>query len=143
MTDLIRVKNSGYVELKLIHDNRDGNLVIMEELRDVPFEIKRVYYVTNLENSVSVRGKHAHRELEQVIFCLQGSFTLGLDDGINRQKILMNKVNVGVRLGRMLWHTMEDFSSGCVLMVVASDYYNEEDYIRNYEDFIGLAGKKP
>jgi len=139
MREPLIVKNSGYVELKLIRDNRDGNLVILEALRDVPFELKRLYYITNLENSVSIRGQHAHKQLEQVIFCIQGSFTLGLDDGQNHQKILMNKVNVGIKLGKMLWHTMEDFSNGCVLLVVASDYYSEEDYIRNYDDFIQLA----
>lgn len=139
MKDTILVKNSGYIDLKLIRDDRDGNLVILEALRDIPFEIKRLYYITNLENSVSVRGKHAHRHLEQVIFCVQGSFTLGLDDGKNQQRILMSQVNIGVRLGKMLWHTMEDFSSGCVLLVVASDYYDEKDYIRNYEEFLRLA----
>lgn len=132
----IEVKNSGYVKLKLIRDERDGNLVILESLKDIPFEVKRLYYITNLENTVSVRGKHAHRQLEQVIFCIQGSFTLGLDDGTSKQKILMNQVNVGIRLGKMLWHTMEDFSNGCVLLVVASDYYNESDYIRDYDEFI-------
>lgn len=141
MNPQILVKNSGYVNLKLIRDDRDGNLVILESLRDVPFEVKRLYYITNLENAVSVRGKHAHRNLEQVIFCIQGSFTLGLDDGTNRQKILVNRVNVGVRLGKMLWHTMEEFSSGCVLLVVASDYYDEADYIRDYDEFLRLARK--
>ncbi len=141
MGKAISVKNSGYINLKLVHDQRDGNLVIMEALRDVPFDIKRIYYITNLENSISVRGKHAHRKLEQVIFCLQGSFTLGLDDGKAQQKLLMNKVNVGVRLGKMLWHTMEDFSSGCVLLVVASDYYDEADYVRDYEEFTRLASQ--
>lgn len=142
MNEPIKVKNSGVVELKLIHDNRDGNLVILEALRDVPFEIKRLYYITNLENSVSIRGQHAHRELEQVIFCIQGSFVLGLDDGVTRQKIQMNRVNIGIRLGKMLWHTMEDFSSGCVLLVVASDYYSEADYIRDYQEFLRLASGK-
>jgi hypothetical protein len=141
MNQEIIVQNSGFHDLKLIRDDRDGNLVILEALRDVPFDIKRLYYITNLENSVSVRGQHAHRELEQVIFCIQGSFVLGLDDGQARQKVLMNKVNVGIRLGKMLWHTMEDFSSGCVLLVVASDYYNESDYIRDYEEFLKLAAK--
>jgi dTDP-4-dehydrorhamnose 3,5-epimerase-like enzyme len=137
----IKVKNSGYIDLRLIRDDRDGNLVIMEALRDIPFDIKRIYYITNLENSVSIRGLHAHRNLEQVIFCVQGSFTLGLDDGTTRQKIVMNQVNRGIRLGKMLWHTMEDFSSGCVLLVVASDYYDEADYIRNYDEFLSLTRK--
>ncbi len=135
----ISVNNSGYIELKKIHDDRDGNLIIMEALRDVPFEIKRLYYINNLENSVSIRGKHAHKELEQVIFCINGSFILGLDDGVNSQKILMNKDNVGIILGKMLWHTMEDFSSGCILLVVASDFYKESDYIRDYGEFLKIV----
>lgn len=141
MDDII-VKNSGLVTLQKFHDERDGNLIILEALKDIPFEIKRVYYINNLENSVSIRGLHAHRELEQVIFCISGSFILGLDDGTNKQKILMNKDNVGVILGKMLWHTMEDFSSGCVLMVVASDYYNEADYIRDYDNYLEEMGRK-
>jgi dTDP-4-dehydrorhamnose 3,5-epimerase-like enzyme len=108
----------------------------MESLKDVSFEIKRLYYINNLENSISIRGQHAHKELEQAIFCINGSFILGLDDGEKKQKILMNKDNIGVILGKMLWHTMEEFSSGCVLLVVASDYYKESDYIRNYDEFI-------
>ncbi|MBM9577278.1 FdtA/QdtA family cupin domain-containing protein [Leptospira sp. 201903070] len=135
----IRVKNSGYIMLKKIRDDRDGNLIILEALKDVPFEIKRVYYINNLENSVSIRGLHAHKEIEQAIFCINGSFTLGLDDGNSKQRILMNSDNVGVLLGKMLWHTMEDFSSGCVLLVVASDYYREDDYIRKYSEFIQLV----
>ncbi|AYV57240.1 WxcM-like domain-containing protein [Leptospira kmetyi] len=135
----IAVKNSKYVYLKKIHDDRDGNLIIMEALRDIPFEIKRVYYINNLENSVSVRGLHAHREIEQVIFCINGSFTLKLDDGDSKQEIVMNQDNCGVLLGKMLWHSMENFSSGCVLLVAASDYYREDDYIRDYKDFINAV----
>ncbi len=135
----IIVKNSGYIELTKIQDERDGNLIIMDTLSHIPFEIKRVYYINNLENCISVRGKHAHVNLEQVIFCISGSFRLGLDDGKNQQKIFMNNDSVGVKLGKMLWHTMEDFSSGCVLLVVASDYYFEKDYIRNYDDFLRIV----
>ncbi|EMO53309.1 sugar 3,4-ketoisomerase [Leptospira noguchii] len=139
--DKIIVKNSGYIDLKKVRDDRDGNLIILEGIKDVPFEIKRIYYINNLENSVSIRGQHAHKEIEQVIFCVSGSFTLKLDDGKTKQEILMNRDNVGVLLGKMLWHTMENFSSGCILLVVASDYYREDDYIRNYSDFIRLVDK--
>ncbi|WP_317677430.1 sugar 3,4-ketoisomerase [Leptospira kirschneri] len=139
--DEIVVKNSGYINLKKVRDDRDGNLIILEGIKDVPFEIKRVYYINNLENSVSVRGQHAHKEIEQAIFCVSGSFTLKLDDGKTKQEILMNRDNVGVLLGRMLWHAMGNFSSGCILLVVASDYYREDDYIRNYSDFIRLVEK--
>lgn len=132
----LKVKNSGYVELKKVIDARDGVLCIMEGVRDIPFEIKRVYYITHIENDVSIRGKHAHRTLNQVIFCISGSFVLSLDDGHSKQDILMRNSDTGVILGPRLWHTMHNFSSGCVLLIVASDYYDEEDYIRNYHEFI-------
>ncbi|MCP3964751.1 MAG: WxcM-like domain-containing protein [Lentisphaerae bacterium] len=136
----IIVKNSGYVELKRIVDERDGVLSIMEGQHDVPFDIKRVYYINNLENLQSVRGKHAHKELKQVIFCINGSFVLTLDDGEKKQDIHMWRDNVGVILGKELWHTMHSFLSGCVLLVVASDFYKEEDYIRDYEEFLNYVG---
>ena len=135
-TEEIRVKNSGYIYLPKIIDERDGCLNIMEVGKNIPFDIKRVYYINHLEHCVSVRGKHAHKNLEQVIFCINGSFTLGLDDGRVKQNIHMWKDNVGVILGKGLWHTMSNFSSGCILMVVASDLYDESDYIRDYNQFL-------
>ncbi|MBU8902760.1 MAG: FdtA/QdtA family cupin domain-containing protein [Victivallales bacterium] len=137
--DDITVKNSAYVNLKRVVDDSDGCLCIINGQQDVPFEIKRVYYINSLDVASSVRGKHAHRKLRQVIFCISGSFVLSLDDGINKQDIRMWRDNVGVVLDPMLWHTMHSFSIGCVIMVVASDYYNESDYIRNYDEFIKLS----
>jgi dTDP-4-dehydrorhamnose 3,5-epimerase-like enzyme len=137
----ILFKNSGYIELKKIKDERDGSLIIANAIQDIPFEIKRVYFINQLENSISIRGKHAHRNLEQVIFCINGNFTLGLDDGTRKQKIVMNQDNIGVKLGSMLWHTMENFSSDCILLIFASDYYSEADYIRDYDEFIKLVNK--
>ena len=137
MSDLepLGVRHSGYVRLKKIADGHDGNLVVMEALRDVPFAIKRVYYINNLENCISVRGHHAHRTLKQVIFCLAGSFVLGLDDGERQQELHLFRDNIGVILNPGLWHTMHSFSSGCVLLVAASDYFDEADYIRDYNEF--------
>lgn len=132
----INVKNSGYVELPRIVDERDGVLSIMEGNKDIPFDIKRVYYINHLENLESVRGKHAHKALQQVIFCINGSFTLTLDDGQTKQDIHMWRDNIGVILGTGLWHEMHSFSSGCILLVIASDYYKEADYIRNYDEFL-------
>jgi hypothetical protein len=141
MPDIL-VKNSGYLFLKRIEDNRDGVLCIAEALRDLPFEIKRFYFITNLENALSVRGKHAHRNLLQAIFCVSGSFILTLDDGTLQQDIVMAQNHVGVLLGPRLWHTMHSFSSGCVLLVAASDYYEESDYIRDYGDFLEFVKDK-
>jgi hypothetical protein len=138
----ISVKNSGIVLLPQISDDRDGVLNIMEVGKNIPFDIKRVYYINHLENCVSERGKHAHKILEQVIFCINGSFILSLDDGKRKQDILMNRSNQGVILGVDLWHTMHHFSSGCVLLVIASDIYRESDYIRSYDAFISYVSMK-
>ena len=132
----LKVKNSGYINLPVIIDSRDGHLCVLESMRNIPFEIKRVYFITHLENNQSIRGEHAHKTLRQVIFCINGFFSLTLDDGNGTQTVDMWKNNVGVVLGPRLWHTMHNFASGTVLMVVASDYYDENDYIRNYKDFI-------
>ena len=135
----LSVRNSCFVTLPRIIDDRDGVLCIMNSLQEIPFDIKRMYYINNLDPRSSLRGKHAHRKLRQVIFCINGSFTLTLDDGEKQQDIFMREDNVGVILEPMLWHTMHDFSSGCVLLVAASDYYDEADYIRNYNEFIQLV----
>jgi len=91
---------------------------------------------------VAIRGKHAHKKLEQVLFCISGSFKLNLDDGENQMEFLVYKPNVGVYLGVDLWHSMTDFSSNCIFFVLASDYYNESDYIRNYSEFINYVTVK-
>jgi len=132
----ISVKNSGIIRLKSFNDFPDGHLFVGEMLRDVPIKIKRFYIINNLFNDKAMRGKHAHKKLEQYIFCLNGSFVLNLDDGIKKQKIIMNNPEYGIRLGPMLWHTMKGFSKDCVILVLADNYYDEKDYIRNYEDFI-------
>ncbi len=139
----IKVRNSGSIDLKRIVDERDGCLCIMEAGKDIPFDIKRVYYIVNLENATSVRGKHAHRTLTQAIFCISGSFVLHLDDGETKQDVHLWRDNVGVILGPGLWHEMREFSSGCILLVAASDYYDEADYIRSYDEFLKFAkGRK-
>ncbi len=129
------VKQSGLIELPVIPDGVDGMLSVGEAEKHIPFDIRRVYYIYNLCSSQSVRGKHAHKELEQVIFCLNGSFTLSLDDGENREDIIMDRPNKGIVLGKRLWHTMHSFTRDTIIMVLASDYYEEADYIRDYREF--------
>jgi hypothetical protein len=131
----LRVKNSGFINLACFKDLPDGNLFIAEAGKQVPFEIKRVYFINTLANPKAIRGKHAHRELQQAIFCINGSFTLHLDDGATKQRLLLNDPSCGVLLGRMLWHTMTAFSYDCVILVLASDHFDEADYIRSYEQF--------
>jgi len=141
MVKKIKVKNSGIIKLQFFNDFPDGNLVIGEAKKNVPFEIKRVYFINNLFNPKAIRGKHAHKRLKQIIFCLNGSFTLSLDDGTNKQKLIMNNPYYGVRLGPKLWHTMTKFSSDCVILVIANDYFKESDYIRNYDKFLKYINK--
>ena len=100
MLKKIKVKNSGIVKLQFYNDFPDGNLVIGEVKKNVPFIIKRFYFINNLFNRKSTRGLHAHKKLEQIIFCINGSFTLTLDDGSNRQKIKMDDPYYGIRLGQ-------------------------------------------
>jgi dTDP-4-dehydrorhamnose 3,5-epimerase-like enzyme len=132
----IKVKNSGVIRLQFYDDFPDGNLVIGESQKSVPFEIKRVYYINNLFNKKAIRGKHAHKKLEQIIFCINGSFKLNLDDGEIKQSIIMNNPYIGIRLGPKLWHTMSYFSDDCVILVLADDYYQEDDYLRDYNKFL-------
>lgn len=132
----IHVKNSGVLTMTFFDDFPDGNLTIAEGMKNIPFEIKRVYFINNLFNKKSVRGKHAHKELEQVIFCINGQFTIDLDDGTTKQSIVLDDSHYGIRLGARLWHEMRDFSNDCVILVLASEYYNEDDYIRSYDEFL-------
>lgn len=132
----IRVKYSGLAKLADHNKTADGRLFVIEEEKDIPIEIKRVYFLMGFSGDVSERGNHAHKSLEQYIFCIKGSFTLGLDDGENQQTLVMDDPSVGVRLGAKLWHTMSDFSEDCIILVVASDYYDESDYLRDYDEFL-------
>jgi len=137
----IKVKNSGVIKLQFYNDFPDGNLVIGEALKSIPFPIKRVYVINNLFNQKAIRGKHAHKKLEQVIFCVNGSFVLALDDGKTKQRIKIDSPYYGVRLGPRLWHTMTSFSKDCVILVLAADYYREKDYLRNYDEFNKFISK--
>jgi len=115
-----------------------GSLIAIEENADIPFSIKRVYYIFDTLAGVT-RGLHAHRALRQVLVCVNGSCKVLLDDGMEKISVAMNKVSQGLLVDPMIWHEMYDFSSDCVLLVLASDFYDESDYIRDYGEFIGLV----
>jgi dTDP-4-dehydrorhamnose 3,5-epimerase-like enzyme len=136
------MNNFRLIELPTLQDGIDGTISIAENSKQIPFDVKRVYYVYNLANQTAVRGKHAHKQLEQVLFCISGSFMLHLDDGKNQDDFLVYKPNIGVYLGIDLWHTMTNFSSNCIFMVLASDFYSEEDYIRDYTKFTEYVTNK-
>lgn len=111
-----------------------GVLISLESNRNIPFEIKRVYYLFGLSDKE--RGFHAHKNLKQILICLKGCCTIELDDGITSKLFTLNKPSEGIFIDKNIWRVMKDFSPDCLIMVLASDYYNESDYIRNYEEFI-------
>ena len=123
------------------HGDERGNLVALEELDNVPFEIKRVYYMYNTEEGF-VRGKHAHKSLEQILICVHGSCTVMLDNGTEKAYVKLDRPNVGLYVTNDMWREMYDFTEGAVLMVLASEHYDERDYIRDYHAFLKYIGKE-
>ncbi|CAM6921159.1 FdtA/QdtA family cupin domain-containing protein [Escherichia coli] len=123
-----------FIELQKHGDER-GSLISLEESKNIPFEIKRVYYMFNTKDGVS-RGFHAHRRLKQVAIVLRGSCRFILDDGVERIEILLDNPAQGLLLDSIIWREMKDFSSDCVLMVLADQPYDENDYIRSYDEFL-------
>ncbi|OGZ08605.1 MAG: hypothetical protein A3D65_04860 [Candidatus Lloydbacteria bacterium RIFCSPHIGHO2_02_FULL_50_13] len=119
-----------------VEDNALGTLMMGEGTKSIPFEIKRVYFIKDIPDFYAVRGGHAHKTLDQVIFCINGSFQLRIDDGTTYQKIRLTASGFGIRLGPNLWHSMREFSKDCVILVVASGYHDESDYIRDHEQFL-------
>jgi dTDP-4-dehydrorhamnose 3,5-epimerase-like enzyme len=123
-----------WLDLKILGDER-GSLVAIEELKDIPFEIRRVYYIFGTKKNVS-RGFHAHKNLQQLAVCLSGKCRMILDDGKIREEAWLDSSDKGLLIGSMIWHEMHDFSPDCVLLVLASEHYDESDYIRDYDDFL-------
>ena len=128
-----------WVELPNLGDDR-GSLIVAESNKNVPFEVKRFYYILDAKPDVP-RGFHAHKELMQLAFCIKGSCNMIMDNGVEKQQVRIDKSNIGLMIPPMVWHEMHDFSKDCVMLVLASDYYDEADYIRNYDEFINEANK--
>jgi dTDP-4-dehydrorhamnose 3,5-epimerase-like enzyme len=125
--------------IRLVHfpplgDDR-GSLVALEAHKTVPFDVKRVYYIFGTQAGVS-RGFHAHRMLQQVAVCVTGKCRMVLDDGQHREEVWLDSPTKGLLIGDFVWREMHDFSLDCVLLVLASEHYNETDYIRSYDDFM-------
>lgn len=126
------------MEIQLInlpkHGDERGSLIALEKSETIPFEIKRVYYIFDTKPGVR-RGFHAHKDLQQVAIAVKGSCKFLLDDGKQQAHVELSRPDQGLFVDKMIWHEMYDFSEDCVLMVLASDYYDEEDYIRFFADF--------
>ena len=122
-----------------IHGDERGSLVALEQMKSIPFEVKRVYFMYDTEKGY-VRGCHAHKNLEQVLVCVHGSCMIKLDDGTETRIIRLDNPNEGLYIGSMIWREMSEFSDGSVLLAIASELYDEDDYIRDYDEFILLVG---
>lgn len=127
------------MDIKIIdferHGDDRGQLVALEELKNVPFDIKRVYYMYTTSPS-AVRGKHAHKQLEQILICVHGRCKVRLDNGTSVEEVLLDRPYEGLYISNDVWREMYDFSDDAVLMVLASELYDESDYIRDYDEFI-------
>jgi dTDP-4-dehydrorhamnose 3,5-epimerase-like enzyme len=122
------------IELPKIPDVR-GNLGFIEGNKHIPFEIKRVFYLYDVPTGLS-RGAHAHKKLHQFLICLSGSFDVLLDDGNTRKKVHLNRPWQGLHIPPMIWAAETNFDSGSICLVLASDFYKEEDYYRDYKEFL-------
>jgi dTDP-4-dehydrorhamnose 3,5-epimerase-like enzyme len=122
------------IDLPRIQDHR-GNLSFIEGGRHAPFDLKRVYYLYDVPGGAA-RAAHGHKALHQLMIAMSGSFDVTLDDGREKKVFHLNRSYYGLYIPPMMWRDLDNFSSGAVCMVLASDYYDESDYYRNYEDFI-------
>ena len=128
------------ITLKKIADKTRGNLTVAEQAIDVPFEIKRAYWIYDVPGGES-RGGHAHKALRQLLIPVSGSFKVVLDNGAEKKEVLLNHPWEGLLIVPGIWRTLEDFSSGAVCMCLASDHYDENEYIRDYGEFKAIYGK--
>ena len=124
-----------WVDFPLLGDDR-GSLIALEQNKEIPFDIKRVYYIFGTKESVH-RGFHAHKKLKQIAVCVAGQCKMILDDGVDRIEATLDSPAKGLLIVESVWREMYDFSPDCVLLVLASDYYDESDYIRDYAEFTG------
>lgn len=127
------------VHLSKIH-NRAGNITVIEPMKNINFGIKRVYYLYDVPGGES-RGGHAHKELYQLVIAAGGSFDILLDDGMNRKVVNLNRPYFGIIIVPRIWREILNFSSGAICLVLASDVYDENDYIRSYNKFLNIKAK--
>ena len=130
----MRIDECKIIQIPKVFDKR-GNLSFIEENKHIPFEIKRIYYLYDVPGD-SVRAGHAHKNLHQFMIAISGSFEITLDDGVNKKTLNLKKPYEGIYIPPMIWRDLDNFSSGSVCLVLASDYFDESDYYRNYNEFI-------
>lgn len=131
---IFNIDDCNIVELPIAH-TENGNITVLENQLNIPFDIKRIYYLYDVPMNAE-RGGHAHYELQQYVIAASGSFTFILDDGTNKKEVFLNHPNKALHIKPGIWREMKDFSSGSICLVLASMKYTESDYIRDYREFL-------
>jgi hypothetical protein len=131
-----RLEKCKFIEFPTLKDSR-GNLTFIESDHHIPFNIKRVYYLTDVPFE-GARGGHAHKELHQIIIPIAGTFDIHIDDGTKKKTIQLNQDNKGLYICPLIWRELDNFSQGAVCLVLASDFYKEDDYFRDYNVFVDI-----
>lgn len=131
--------NYELIKMNVFGDER-GKLVSLEGGKNIPFDIKRVYYIFDTIPEQE-RGKHAHKSLEQIIIAIDGSCQFILDDGKTREEVWLNRPDIGLYIGKNMWREMKNFSYGCKLMILANEHYDANEYIKDYKNFLSTVEK--
>jgi len=134
------VYDCSIIQLPKIH-NRAGNITIVEPFKNLPFDVKRIYYLYDIPSGAE-RGGHAHKELYQLVVAASGSFNVMLDDGVNKKIVTLNRPDFGLLVVPGIWRELLQFSSGSVCLVIASNQYDNDDYVRDYLDYQFLKGNE-
>lgn len=137
--DLVNTKKS-FVSLVKIPQVKDNCLLFIAQQPHIPFPIKRVFYITKADTRFS-RGFHAHKKTKIVVFCIQGSLRITLDDGKKRKSVILNTPNAGIFIDRMIWHEMDNYQPNTIQLVIASTIFDEKDYIRDYQLYLRTIKK--
>lgn len=135
------IYNCCVIELNKVH-NRSGNLTFIEDRMEIPFDVRRLYYLYDVPGGAE-RGGHAHRRLEQLIVAASGCFDVVLDDGKNRKVVELNRPYYGLHVVPGIWRELINFSSGAICLVLASEKYDVDDYIRDYDVYLKYANESP
>ncbi|HWC30636.1 MAG TPA: FdtA/QdtA family cupin domain-containing protein [Dehalococcoidia bacterium] len=136
---LDEVANCHPITLEHIEGGTRGALTVAEYGGVIPFDFRRVYYMTGIADPGAVRGRHAHKTLQQALFCINGSVHLDVDDGTHKASVVLDQPHEGAYIGPLLWHELHDFKPGCVVLVFAAAAYDEADYLRDYDEFLSYV----
>ncbi|MDH0032431.1 MULTISPECIES: WxcM-like domain-containing protein [unclassified Acinetobacter] len=128
-----------WIDLPNLGDER-GSLVVAEVSKNIPFKVNRIYYIFDAKPDIP-RGFHAHKALHQIAFCIKGKCRMIMENGTEKQEVWINQANKGLIIPPLVWHEMHDFSEDCVLLVLASEHYDESDYIRDYDEFLTVVNR--